>query len=239
MARQTSGRRLAVTPWRVSIVLLASIGLTVLFLKEPAPPVEPIQRTAGQQKDTSSSPSPDDRQHVTDSAPATGRGLQTTNPPDDGEPGSDGEAWNSSNDSSRDETADLLAKGPDEEGWHTRWAAQGRDQRSFAPDDPEYDASVEAQQLFHPMEEALRAARPLTPSSYKEVLGNHKDTSAEVFNRAGDLIRQEQPEAAKELLDEWNRLYLLYKDEAYPAQARPRPEMPHETPIPSDEGVAP
>ena len=114
------------------------------------------------------------------------------------------------------------AGSPDAEGWYTRTAAHALDQRSIAPDDPEYDPVTEARQLFFPLEEALQAARPLSPLSYKEVLGNHKDTSAEVFTRAGDLLRQGQTEAAKQLLAEWNRLYLVYKDETYPAQARAR-----------------
>lgn len=111
---------------------------------------------------------------------------------------------------------------PDKDGWYTRQASGERDQRSLAPDDPDYDPVTEARQLFFPLEEALQAARPLSPASYKEVLGNHKDTSAEIFTRASDLLRQGQTEAAKQLLAEWNRLYLVYKDETYPAQARPR-----------------
>ena len=101
-------------------------------------------------------------------------------------------------------------------------AELGPDLRGGDPGTEGYDAVVEAQQLFRPLEQALENARPLSPESYKGVLSEHKETSAEVFARAAQLVREGHPDAARKLLDEWNRLYLLYKDEAYPESALPR-----------------
>lgn len=98
--------------------------------------------------------------------------------------------------------------------------------RELDPDDPRYDPVSEAQQHFHPYEEALREAQPLDPDKWRSLLTEFKDHNAEVIARAGDLRRAGHPEDAREFMLEYARLQKHYQAQAYGrrAVAMPRGE---------------
>ena len=105
------------------------------------------------------------------------------------------------------------------EGWDGDWLTQSAmsepEMSGLSPDDPDYDASTEARQLFHPFEMDLRAVQPLEPLHYRELLGRHKKTNARALRRVNELRRAGHPAAASRLYAEWSRLFELYRRQAY------------------------
>lgn len=79
----------------------------------------------------------------------------------------------------------------------------------------DYDAPTEAQQRFRPFELAAIAQRPLSPEKWREIQGDNGDEILSVLRRAKALTDAEEPEAARELMEEWQRLTTLYRNEAY------------------------
>jgi len=111
-------------------------------------------------------------------------------------------------------------------GWLTRGAMDKPNMGSLSPDDPGYDAVVEARQLFHPFEMDLRTTLPLEPNSYRETLGLHKQTNAGALRRVNELRRAGHPETASQLYEEWSRLFELYRRRARASQgSQPPPDL--------------
>ena len=79
----------------------------------------------------------------------------------------------------------------------------------------EYDARVEARQRFRDFELTVVAARPLTPEKWRVIQADRGEESLEILKRAKQLTDDGEPEAARELMEEWQRLTSLYKNEAY------------------------
>lgn len=95
---------------------------------------------------------------------------------------------------------------------------------SLEASDPRYSATVEAQQLFSPFEQALLAAEPLSPGVYKALLTDFKQHNMKVLKRADWLRKAGEPDAATELMSEWGRLFDHYKAQAYGRGQVPVPE---------------
>ena len=65
--------------------------------------------------------------------------------------------------------------------------------------------------------EALERACLITsgPDDPRVIQGDHGDDTLQILRRAKELVDAEQPEAARELMEEWGRLTSLYRNEAY------------------------
>ena len=79
----------------------------------------------------------------------------------------------------------------------------------------EYDAPTEARQRFRALEMDAIGDRPLTPAKWRAILSDHGDDARGVLQRAVALNQADQPDAARELMQEWERLHSLYRNEAY------------------------
>ena len=77
------------------------------------------------------------------------------------------------------------------------------------PKDSRYDPVVEAEQAIHPFEEALVAARPLTPDKWKALLETFRVPNGAVIRRASELRKVGHATDARELMEEWSRIYSL------------------------------
>jgi hypothetical protein len=97
---------------------------------------------------------------------------------------------------------------------------------SIDPKDARYDPVVEAEQAFHPFEQALIAARPLTPPKWKGLLDQFREQNGKVIGRAGDLRRAGHADDAREFMEEWSRIYGLYQAEAYDRAPPPHKGSP-------------
>lgn len=86
-----------------------------------------------------------------------------------------------------------------------------------------YSATIEARQLFAPFEQALLAAEPLGPGTYKELLTEFKDHNMKVLKRADWLRKNGHADAATDLMGEWGRLFDHYKAQAYGRPPVPSP----------------
>ncbi len=94
-------------------------------------------------------------------------------------------------------------------------ATKGREQGIDTTMDDDWTPGGEAEQWFGPLADAFEAARPLTPDLYNEILGDHRESTVDVFKRAGEIGDIEGPEAGIKFLDEYNALVDAYKREAY------------------------
>lgn len=94
-------------------------------------------------------------------------------------------------------------------------AAKQPDMRGISPNDPKYDPIVDADQLFHGFEEALRAARPLDATRFRKLVGEWKERNRGVLDRAQELRKAGHPEASRAVMEEWSRLWGIYQAEAY------------------------
>jgi len=94
-------------------------------------------------------------------------------------------------------------------------ATKGRERGIDTAMDDEWSPGGEAEQWFSPLRDAFEAARPLTPDLYNEILGDHRETTVDVFKRAGEIGELEGPEAGIQFLDEYNAEVDAYKREAY------------------------
>lgn len=87
--------------------------------------------------------------------------------------------------------------------------------KELDPTDPSYDAKIEAQQTFHPMEQTLLAADPLDPSAWRKALEQHRLRNAGIAKRAQFLQKSGHPGEAEDLIMEWNRVYGTWQARAY------------------------
>jgi hypothetical protein len=94
-------------------------------------------------------------------------------------------------------------------------ATKGREQGIDTTVDDDWTPGREAEQWFGPLQDAFEAARPLTPDLYNEILGDHRETTVDVFKRAGEIGDQEGAEKGLKFLDEYNAMVDAYKGEAY------------------------
>lgn len=94
-------------------------------------------------------------------------------------------------------------------------ATKGREQGIDTTMDDDWSPEGEAEQWFGPLQDAFEAARPLTPDLYNEILGDHRDSTVDVFKRAGEIGDLEGPEKGIQFLDEYNAMVDAYKREAY------------------------
>ncbi len=81
--------------------------------------------------------------------------------------------------------------------------------------DPSYDGTLEARQLFHDFEVDLRAADPLNPTNYRDLISRHKARNAATLRRVMELREEGRDQAATDLFQEWSRLFELYRKLAY------------------------
>ncbi len=113
-------------------------------------------------------------------------------------------------------TPDELLQRPDPDAPPlTDAAAAEPDMRELEGGVADYDAPTEAKQRFRTFELAAIARRPLTPEKWREIQGDSGDETLAVLRRAKQLTDAGEPEAAKELMEEWQRLTSLYRNEAY------------------------
>lgn len=94
-------------------------------------------------------------------------------------------------------------------------ATKGREQGIDTTMDDDWSPEGEAEQWFGPLQDAFEAARPLTPDLYNEILGDHRESTVDVFKRAGEIGDLEGPEAGLQFLNEYNAMVDAYKREAY------------------------
>ena len=97
----------------------------------------------------------------------------------------------------------------------TEKASEEEDMRDLPAAAADYDAPTEARQRFRAMELDAIADRPLTPAKWRTIQSAHADEALDVLKRAKALTDEEEPEAARELMVEWQRLTSLYRNEAY------------------------
>jgi len=113
-------------------------------------------------------------------------------------------------------TPDALMQRPDPDAPPlTEAAAHEPDMREMDGGVADYDAPTEARQRFRAFELSAIAQRPLSPEKWREIQGTNGDETLSVLRRAKQLTDDGEPEAAKELMVEWQRLTALYRNEAY------------------------
>lgn len=81
--------------------------------------------------------------------------------------------------------------------------------------DDRWTLEDEASQWFAPVEEAFEAARPLTPEKYKGIVGEHQDTTTQVFKRSAEIADELGSDRGIAFIEAYNDLVDGYRDEAY------------------------
>ena len=97
----------------------------------------------------------------------------------------------------------------------TEQAVEEEDMRDLPAAAADYDAPTEARQRFRAMELDAIADRPLTPAKWRTIQSAHAEEALDVLKRAKAITDEGEPEAARELMVEWQRLTSLYRNEAY------------------------
>ena len=97
----------------------------------------------------------------------------------------------------------------------TEGAMAHRRMVELTPEDSSYDARLEAQQTFQPMEQTLMDLDSLSPETWREALEIHRLRNAGIPRRAEFLRKSGHPDAAEDLLLEWSRVYGTWQARAY------------------------
>lgn len=97
----------------------------------------------------------------------------------------------------------------------TPMAVKGRSLGIDTDMDDDWAPESEAAQWFDSLDAALDGASPLDPDSFSRIMGDHRETTIDVFKRSGEIAEAKGPDAGLDFLDEWNALVEDYKREAY------------------------